>query len=65
MLTVDWRSPADYQHANSIPDAGFAWEYLRRDERYQREFYIMNRREVPSASALNAFSQRWGLRFHT
>ena len=63
MLSIDWRSPAAYQHANSIPAAGFAWEYLRRDEDYHRDFAKMNRTKTPAASALDAFSRRWGLRF--
>lgn len=38
MLSIDWRSPAAYKFAKSIPAAGFAWEYLRRDDEYRREF---------------------------
>jgi len=63
MLSIDWRSPAAYQNANNITAAGFAWEYLRRDEAYHRDFQRLNRWESPAASALDAFSQRWGLRF--
>ncbi len=63
MLSIDWRSPANYQHANSIPAAGFAWEYLRRDADYHRAFAEINRTKTPAASALDAFSRRWGLRF--
>ncbi len=25
MLTIDWRSPAIYNHTGHIPVAGFAW----------------------------------------
>lgn len=63
MLSIDWRSPAAYEHAQSIPAAGFAWEYLRRDEDYHRDFERMRRIRKPAARSLTAFSDRWGLRF--
>ena len=65
MLDIDWRSAAAYQHAKVIPAAGFAWEYLRRDDDYHRDFERVNRRKPPAATTLEAFSQRWGLRFPT
>jgi hypothetical protein len=65
MLNIDWRSAAAYQHAKGIPAAGFAWEYLRRDDGYHRDFDRLNRHKTPAAKTLDAFSQRWGLRFPT
>src|SRR5713101_1603174 len=65
MLDIDWRSPAAYQHAKNIPASGFAWEYLRRDDDYHRDFERVNRRKSPAATTLETFSQRWGLRFPT
>ena len=65
MLDIDWRSPAAYQHAKVIPASGFAWEYLRRDDNYHRDFDRLNRRKSSTATTLDAFSQRWGLRFPT
>src|SRR6266576_5660441 len=64
MLDIDWRSAAAYQHAIVIPASGFAWEYLRRDDDYHRDFERVTRRKPPAAT-LEAFSQRWGLRFPT
>jgi hypothetical protein len=63
MPRSDWRSPAAYAHATSIPAAGFAWEYLRRDDDYRRA--LRRARTLPRADsdARNAFSERWGLRF--
>src|SRR5713101_9789857 len=48
MLEIDWRSAAAYQHAKVIPAAGFAWEYLRRDDDYHRDFDRVNRRKSPA-----------------
>ncbi|CAM5761079.1 hypothetical protein LMIY3S_00015 [Labrys miyagiensis] len=63
MIEIDWRSPAAYEHAQSIPAAGFAWEYLRRDEEYQRDFDRVTRVKTPNTAVTEAFSRRWGLRF--
>ncbi|WP_202034585.1 transcriptional regulator domain-containing protein [Sinorhizobium meliloti] len=63
MLSIDWRSPAAYQFAKSIPAAGFAWEYLRRNDEYRREFQAITASSEPESDRLEAFVQRWGLRF--
>lgn len=63
MESIDWRSPAAYKFAKSIPAAGFAWEYLRRDEEYRREFQAITASREPEPEQLEAFVQRWGLRF--
>ncbi|WP_234892169.1 transcriptional regulator domain-containing protein [Sinorhizobium meliloti] len=63
MLSIDWRSPAAYQHAERLPAAGFAWEYLRRDDEYHRDFQRIMCAERSAARRLERFSKRWGLRF--
>jgi hypothetical protein len=63
MLNIDWRSPAAYQHAERIPAAGFAWEYLRRDPEYHRDYEKIARTRKPAVHTLQEFSKRWGLRF--
>jgi hypothetical protein len=63
MIKLDWRQAAPYQHAKIIPVSGFAWEYLRRNEGYHCDFQRVNRRKSQSATTLEAFSERWGLRF--
>lgn len=63
MLRIDWRTPAAYEHAKSIPAAGFAWEYLRRNDEYQRDFHALPKIGKLSGRMLEAFPRRWGLRF--
>ncbi|MFC5508112.1 transcriptional regulator domain-containing protein [Bosea massiliensis] len=63
MPSSDWRSPAAYAHAKSIPAAGFAWEYLRRDADYRRDFHRVSAGSTDKSDTLSAFSERWGLRF--
>ncbi|ALC10677.1 transcriptional regulator domain-containing protein [Sphingopyxis sp. 113P3] len=63
MLSIDWRSPAAYKFAKSIPAAGFAWEYLRRDDEYRSEYQAIITSTESDPERLEAFVQRWGLRF--
>ncbi len=63
MLSIDWRSPAAYRHTKNIPAAGFAWEYLRRNDEYRHDFQTIALTERPNARELEAFAHRWGLRF--
>jgi hypothetical protein len=63
MPSTDWRSPAAYAHAKNISAAGFAWEYLRRDDDYRRDFHRMRRLPRLEGDTQTAFSERWGLRF--
>ncbi|TIP12509.1 transcriptional regulator domain-containing protein [Mesorhizobium sp.] len=63
MLSIDWRAPAAYKHTKHIPAAGFAWEYLRRNEDYRREYQILAAKRRQDGHHLEAFTERWGLRF--
>ena len=63
LKSIDWRSPAAYEYTEHIPAAGFAWEYLRRDDDYHRAFQNIANIEDLSTERLDEFSQRWGLRF--
>jgi hypothetical protein len=63
MLKIDWRAPAAYVHTKTIPAAGFAWEYLRRNHDYRQDFQLLVRAGRPNVSELEAFARRWGLRF--
>ena len=63
MLSIDWRSPAAGMLLANLYAAGFAWEYLRRDDEYRREFQAITASTEPAPERLEAFVQRWGLRF--
>lgn len=63
MLSIDWQTPAAYEHADNIPAAGFAWEYLRRHDDYNRDYEELAAQRRLSKNLLGAFSERWGLRF--
>ncbi|PJR94719.1 hypothetical protein CN878_08450 [Ochrobactrum sp. 695/2009] len=63
MLSIDWRSPAAYGHTKHIPAAGFAWEYLRRNDDYRHDFQTIAFNGQSAGRDLEEFAHRWGLRF--
>lgn len=63
MLSIDWRAPAAYRHTKHLPAAGFAWEYLRRNDEYRHDYQTISLTGRPGAQELEAFAKRWGLRF--
>ena len=65
MQSIDWRTPAAYKRIKALPPAGFAWEYLRRNEDYRREVERLTQRREPAGEEVDAFASRWGVRFRT
>ncbi len=63
MLSIDWRAPAAYRHTKHLPAAGFAWEYLRRNDEYRNDYQTISLNGRSGARDLEAFANRWGLRF--
>lgn len=66
-ITPDWRSATAAQALNRLGRPGFAQEFLRRNEDYQRDYRRLARRVVSGAvdedSASAALARRWGLSF--
>jgi hypothetical protein len=60
---LDWRSAAAYAYLNDLNPAELAWEFLRRNPDYQRDY----RAVASDAAGLAQFPEqlilRWGLRF--
>nr|WP_302795628.1 DUF6499 domain-containing protein [Shinella daejeonensis] len=46
-----------------MPAAGFAWEYLRRNNEYRQEYRALAASKQPDSEHLEAFVERWGVRF--
>ena len=63
MQSIDWRNPAAYKRIKALPPAGFAWEYLRRNDEYRHDFQIITLTGRLGERQLERFAQRWGLRF--
>lgn len=56
----DWRRPSDYDYLKQLDRAGLAWEFLRRNPRYRKEFVSIL--DVTSPEAM-LIAERWGLCF--
>ena len=63
MLRIDWRSSGAYEHTKTIPAAGFAWEYLRRNDSYQRDVEMISLAARPQAEQARVFETCWGMIF--
>ena len=58
----DWRSPSAYAYLDQLDPSGLAWEFLRRNPDYQREYRTVTRN--PARTELSeTIQRRWGLRF--
>lgn len=61
--TSQWRNEAAYDYLDHIPPAGFAWEWLRRNPRYQRDYAELLRQDRDTHNLEEMTQRRWGLRF--
>ena len=60
---VDWRSAAAYEYLNDLTPAELAWEFLRRNPNYQREFRTAVSRIPEEEEIADESGRLWGLRF--
>ena len=59
----DWRSAAAYAFLNDLNPAEFAWEFLRRNPEYQRDYRAAAADGADEPEFLEALLLKWGLRF--
>lgn len=57
----DWRSKAAYHHLDTAPLRTLAWEFLRRNPDYARDYD--DAMMVPDNSRHDTVAAHWGLRF--
>ena len=62
MSHSDWRSPVAYDRARELEPTGFAWECLRRNPDYHRDYHGLAHSRPDPVLAI-AFRSRWGLSF--
>lgn len=60
-----WRSSTAYDYVDDLQASDLAWEFLRRNEDYRREYKWLQSKTDSSDLAKESFSQRWGLSFRT
>ncbi|MFB9264930.1 transcriptional regulator domain-containing protein [Bradyrhizobium erythrophlei] len=62
MAGADWRSEQAYPDAKTTEAVDLAWEWLRRNPEYQRDYRLLVRSGHSSAMA-DHFRRKWGLSF--
>jgi len=58
-----WRSSENYDYVDRLSASDIAWEWLRRNQEYQRDYQKLSGARVPTLNLLERASTRWGLRF--
>ncbi len=58
-----WRSSEHYDYVEDLVSPELAWEWLRRNEDYQRDFEAAQVEPNADTAATEATRSRWGLRF--
>jgi hypothetical protein len=59
----DWRSSAIYEYLYDLDASELAWEFLRRNPDYQRDYCTSPRPELVADDGAEWSARTWGLRF--
>lgn len=57
---LDWRKSSDYSYLRQLDRSGLAWEFLRRNLEYRKDFAKILDAASPDAMVI---AERWGLCF--
>ncbi|WP_245461796.1 transcriptional regulator domain-containing protein [Rhizobium leguminosarum] len=60
--TSEWRSSSSYDYVEQLNAPDIGWEWLRRNEDYQRDFARVEQTS-DRTSLMESVGPRWGLRF--
>lgn len=58
-----WRSASEYAYAETLSAPDLAWEWLRRNVDYQRDYASADRKKEDPHELTRIVRQSWGLRF--
>ncbi|MER8779206.1 DUF6499 domain-containing protein [Mesorhizobium sp. M0977] len=61
--TSQWRSSSTYDYLDNLVAADLAWEWLRRNADYQRDYAEVKHPDADRERLTNMVRIRWGLRF--
>lgn len=61
--TTEWRSSSSYDFMDEVGTDSLAWECLRRNTAYQRDFSETLLLDDVGATKTETIKDRWGLRF--
>lgn len=60
-----WRSTAEYDYVEDLSASDLAWEWLRRNKRYSKDYATLSKAATDNASTETAFLKKWRLRFRS
>jgi len=66
MPKADWRSPEPYEDRRSLDAPGFAWEFLARNDEFQRARRKLDRaaeHKQLDPNDADVFAREWGVQF--
>lgn len=58
-----WRSTAEYDYVEDLSASDLAWEWLRRNKRYSKDYATLSKAATDNASLKTAVLKKWRLRF--
>lgn len=61
--TSRWRISPTYDYLDNLPPPDLAWEWVRRNGEYQRDYAEFARQEDDQQPMIDQARQRWGLQF--
>jgi hypothetical protein len=61
--TSRWRSSSDYDYVDQLTGPDIGWEWLRRNEAYQRDYAELTHVSSEPPPLTEGAGERWGLRF--
>jgi hypothetical protein len=61
--TSRWRSSSDYEYVDQLNAPDIGWEWLRRNDDYQRDYAEFSSASTDSLPQIEQVVKRWGLRF--
>jgi hypothetical protein len=62
-MPQEWRAEAAYAYLNELKPAELAWEFLRRNAEYQRDYRTAAHAAADQAELSEPLIAQWGLRF--
>ncbi|MFG1360138.1 MULTISPECIES: transcriptional regulator domain-containing protein [Xanthobacter] len=61
--TSRWRSQSTYDYVDTLTAPDIGWEWLRRNEDYQRSYADLSPADAPATALAEGAARKWGLRF--
>ena len=58
-----WRSSAPYDYIDELTASELAWEWLRRNEAYRRDYAVFSIAGADQNASAASIRERWGVRF--